>query len=1336
MQKLWVIFLIFSSWLGYSQEFKQEYLIDYISTKEGLSHNYVSQVVSDSLNIKWIASENGLIKYDGVNFTTIKPGPDYPGLHNENIETLFIDSKNNLWIGTKSGGLSRIKLETGELDNFNEVLKSDANVSLRIRAINEDAKGNIWVGTSKNGLFVINNTYNKLLIHYPLKQVLSILKDAHGNMWFGSENSLKKYDPSEDQVFTYNLNEESSIITDIVEDKERNCLWLSTESAKIQTDKVIFRFSLNHQKVEKLNTGIETYFFSTLFLDHSNRLWIGTWGKGLYRSDRDFKFKKLDLVYPPENKKTINYDIILDIHQDKNDVIWISSNFGGIAKLTKDKGFRNLDASLHNEVLKNNLVIHSLYQENGRLWLGTLRNGLFVGDNYQNFHQVDFIKNTKVFSIHKNNGHYFVGTTETCYIMDKDNRNISSLNIPKATAYLEEGDGKMWIGTQQHGLMFVDIKDINNPKIIRQYTYQSQKNPIGSKRITSLIKDSQGNMWVGTYNGICLYEPENRSFISQTNLINTHLPAIINTIFIDNRFIWLGTPDGLYKLDYDKNKLRILNKISVEDGLSNDFICGITSYKNNLWFTTTTSIVRYDMKDNSFLEFDHSDGVYTSQFNIRSFFKDENSRIYAGGTDNVTFFDPDRIDKDTVISSNIILTGLRVNNKRITTTNNKEGDGITLKKNFSYVDKIKLNHKEKSFTIGFTNDNFANKSYSYRYKLQGYQNEWINLKSQNEVHFVGLPPGNYKLLISSSNDLHHWAAPKSLDIKIQYAPWLSPLAFILYFVVFCVIVTSFFFILLKKSKLRNELKKEHELSEAKFTFFTNISHEFRTPLTLITGPIKELISMKGLKTEINEKLITVDKNATRLLNLINQLLDFRKADHGLLKLRVSEGNFTRFTEEVFLCFNAQAVDKNIQYKYNKPKDSIIFPFDRNRMEIVLFNLISNAFKYTEEGGSIKLSVEEVDNFCVMKLEDSGIGMSKEFENKIFDRFYQIQTTNTSHLIGSGIGLSLTKKIVELHHGKVEVKSQENKGTEFTIKFPLHINYHPSDIDLNIRNTDKIEIYEKLDLDDLGIKNLKVDQKQNTVLIVDDNKDIRKYLYQFLSPIYNILEAKNGKQGVEIASKENCDLILCDIMMPEMDGLTACKILKSNIGTSHIPIILLTARSSNMYEIKGLKTGADDFITKPFDPQVVKARIATLLQNRSKIREYFLNKVRFEPNVSKIEEDDSESKFIQKVITAVEEDLLNEEFGIESLTDICFMSQSTLYRKIKSLTGLSLTGFIRSIRLKKAAELILTENIKMSEVSLSVGFNDYKYFRVSFVKQFGCLPSKYKSKIKSQAQNAV
>ncbi|SFD24472.1 hybrid sensor histidine kinase/response regulator transcription factor [Algibacter pectinivorans] len=1335
MNKVILTFLFFCSLIGYSQEFKQEYLLDYISTEQGLSHNYVSQVVSDSLNFKWIASENGLIKFDGHNYTTIKPGPEYPGLHNENIETLFIDSKNNLWIGTKSGGLSRIKLETGELDNFNTILSGNEKVSLRVRAINEDSNGNIWVGTSENGLFVINNTYDKLLEHYLFKQVISIIRDTYGNMWFGSKNTLKKYDPSEKRVLSFKLNEELSIITGIVEDTKRNCLWVSTFSDEIINNKPIFQLNFDNQNIQKINTSIDTDFFSTLFLDKTNKLWVGTWGKGLYRhNDVLGEFEKINLVYPPNEKKTVNYDIIINIHSDKDNVLWIATGLGGIIKLTEGKGFKNIDAVVQNLVLKDNLVILSVFKKK-KFWLGTLRNGLFIGDSLSGLKQVKDIGNKKVLSIYENNSIYYVGTSDECFLMSESGKKISSIKIPLATSYLIENDNLMWVGTQQEGLLLLDISNPKAPVIKDRFTYKDEKNALGSTRITSIVRDSLNNLWLGTYNGIYLYDYANKKFVHHEELFNTALPAIINLVYVYKDYLWLGTPDGLFQLKYLNNSLKLIKRTSKQDGLYNDFISGITSFDETLWLTTTTNLVQLNIKDYSFVEYGRNDGVYTSQFYIRSLFKDNSSWIYAGGLGNLTYFHPNKIKKATEINSEILLTHLYVNNQ-IVTPNNPKDEFVNLNKDFSYVKDIEFTHKEKSFAIGFTSSNFSHKVHNYRYKLEGYQNDWVNLKLQNEVHFVGLPPGNYKLLLSSSIDSQNWSEPKSLNIKIHYAPWLSPWAFVLYVLVFCLVITSFYYVLLRHSKLRNKLKKEQELSEAKFTFFTNISHEFRTPLTLITGPIKELMSIKDLKTDIAEKLITVDKNATRLLNLINQLLDFRKADHGLLKLNVSDGNFVRFTEEVFLYFKDQADENNIEYTYKKEKNEIVFPFDRNKVEIVLCNIISNAFKFTSKGGNIKLSVDTEDNFCVLRLQDNGAGMSKEFQDKIFNRFFQIQSTNTSQFIGSGIGLSFTKKIVELHHGIIEVVSAVNKGTEIIIKFPLSISYNERHIDSDFKNTDKIEIYEKLDLKELNIKNLELEQKKNTILIVDDNKDIRKYLSQFLSPIYNVLEAKNGKQGIKIASKENCDLILCDIMMPVMDGLTACKNLKTNISTSHIPVILLTARSSNMYEIKGLKTGADDFITKPFDPQIVKARIATLLQNRSKMREYFLNKVRFEPTVSKVDTDDFESVFINKVITAVENNLLNEDFGINSLMDICHMSQSTLYRKIKSLTGLSLTGFIRSIRLKKSAELILTENLKMADVAMRVGFNDYKYFKVSFKKQFGCLPSKYKSIVQSQNEETI
>ena len=1305
-----------------------KYLINYISTQEGLPHNYVSQVVSDSLNIKWIASENGLIKYDGTDFYVMKPGTRYPGLKNENIETLFVDSKNYLWIGTKSGGLSRLKIEEDDIVNFNDILLK--NQTLRVRSIIEDDKGHIWVGTSENGLFIIDPDRRELIRHFPFKQVLKLLRDSHNNIWVTSQNVLKKYDRSEDTFFDFPLDDDIIEIRTLVEDTLRNCIWIGTATNKFYDHKPLYKFDLKTQSVIPVKTNISSFYFSCFYLDDDNRLWVGTWGQGLYRSNRELThFIRMPLVYPSNRKKTVKYDIILDIHKDPNGMIWISSDFGGIIKLTENKGFKNLDNMVNSETLKNNMVIHAIYKDDQVVLLGTLRNGLFYGKDFENLSQVTDIVHTKVGSIFKFENYFFIGTTTGTYIIDKQAKIICKLSqIPKATCFFVKQNHELWIGTQQKGLIKLDVSSIRHPKIIEQFIYGSNSFSIGSNRITGIVKDNNGLIWVGSYSGVYLYNPADDSFVLQGEDIVPKLPAIINDILYYKKHLWLSTPDGLFKIKTSEQNLKLEKKLSIDDGLSNDFICGSVPYKNQLWFSTLTNLVRYNIQNDSFLEFSRNDGVYTSQFNIRSIYKDLADTIYVGGSDNVTYFSPDKIKSDSITDSKILLTHLRINNTLVTPNDTLYGKKI-IDKNFSYVTHLNLPPQVKSFAVGFNNNDFGRGvSPIYKYKLLGYQNEWVYTKSQNEVNFIGLPPGSYELLLSSSNDSKNWSKAKVLNIRLQYATLLNPIAYLIYALLLLSFVTWIFYLLLKQSKLKNQLKKDQELNEAKFTFFTNISHEFRTPLTLILAPLKDLMSNRNKAPEFYDKLITIDKNATRLLTLINQLLDFRKADHDLLQLKVSKGNIVRFTNEVFLYFKEQAEIKGIQYSFIGKKEHISLMFDRDKMEIVLSNLLSNAFKYTSKGGAITLEINADDTCCFIKLTDSGIGMSKDSASRIFDHFFQVQTVNSPDLMGSGIGLTFSKKIIELHHGSIEVESKPNKGTKFTIKLPLAEKlYRGGEKETVSRNSDKIKNYEKLSLES---NDLKPKKKEYTILVVDDNSEIRDYLRGFLSMDYHILEAEDGLEAISMANKKNCDLILCDIMMPKMDGLSACKELKSNISTSHIPIILLTARSANLYEVKGLNIGADDFVSKPFNPYVVKARIASVLKNRAKIREHFLNKIRFEPTLIEEKQNDAESLFLQKVITAVEKNLLNEHFGIETLTDICFMSQSTLYRKIKSLTGLSLTGFIRSIKLKKAAEMILTEDSSLSEISLAAGFNDYKYFRVSFEKQFGCLPSQYKTKMKS------
>ena len=459
------------------------------------------------------------------------------------------------------------------------------------------------------------------------------------------------------------------------------------------------------------------------------------------------------------------------------------------------------------------------------------------------------------------------------------------------------------------------------------------------------------------------------------------------------------------------------------------------------------------------------------------------------------------------------------------------------------------------------------------------------------------------------------------------------------------------------------------------------------------------------------------------------MLDFRKADHGLLKLDVSKGNFIRFSNEVFLYFKDSAKSKDIKYKFKTSQEEVIFPFDRNKMEIVLCNLLSNAIKYSQPGDRVTLKVDVDNEFCIITVKDTGIGIKSEYLGKIFDRFFQIKSSNTARMIGSGIGLTFSKKIVELHFGTIEVTSEKNVGSEFTIKLSMNPKLYGEALNENSLNTDDINAYNTKDFD-LPVKNLDINSKDYSVLIIDDNLDILNYLNDILSDNYKVLQAENGDIGYEMASTEIPDLIISDVMMPGKDGITLCKELKSQITTSHIPIILLTARTSTVFEIEGLKTGANDYITKPFNANIIRARIASLLQNREKLRAHLLNKVRFEPiAVEKQSDSDTENDFIDKAILLVETNLDNVEFGIENMVDVLNMSQSTLYRKIKSLTGLSLTAFIRSVRLKKAAYLILASDLNLNQISYEVGFNDYKYFKTSFKKQFNCLPSKYKEKKK-------
>ena len=1334
MQKTILIFHLLLISLIYGQNDDSNYLMEYITTSQGLPHDFVTSIISDDHNVKWIGTENGLAKYDGYNFENIKPGINYKKLKNENIEVLFKDKSNLIWIGTKSGGISSFDVSNNTIKNYNHLLGIANGSNINVTAISNDSAGNIWIGTWEDGVFVIDYRKNKLIKHIKIRStVYSIIKDNSSNIWLTYYKTLTKYNISGDEIARFDL---KNNLTDLILDSKRNKVWVGTSNNNTK----LYCFDFKTNKIDSIETGVSSNYNKTLSLDAKNRLWIGTWGKGLYRSNNDLtKFTKIELVPLNSDKISSNYKTILKIHHDKNNQIWIATANGGVVKLIEGKGFNNVSQMINSSSLNGDFNFTAIYKNKNSVFVGTLNEGLFTGKDFAHLKQIKEVGAEKIQALYEHQNKLYIGAKSSVFIYDLTlNKLIYSNNkILKTTAFYVDKNNTLFIGTQQMGIAIVPLKDISNEKAFSYYTDISKGNfKIENSRITSIREDSKGNIWVGTYNGLHLFDRVKKKFYAKSLMVNDKLPSvIINSIAIKEDNLWLGTPSGLVKLEYVNRKLLIKDQLTIENGLNSDFICAVSfDNKSNIWFSTKTEIIKYNPQKKSFISYGENDGIKTTSFNNRSFFNFENKELYFGGVDNVTYFNPNAINTITSLPE-IIFTNLRVNNSIVQFPNDKNTDGI-IDKNFSYVDKIELSHKDNFFSIGYIANDFLGKSnIRYRYKLEGYKNKWFDIQNQNEINFAGLNSGDYTLIVSATRDNQIWSESKKLEINILNSPWKSVWAILLYFVLAFIILYYAFKFYKDQLKLRNNLEiarndkeKEIELSELKLNFFTNISHEFRTPLTLIISPLNELMENPDISPKVVKKLSVIDRNANRLLNLINQLLDFRKAEYGLLQLNVSNGNIVRFSKEVHLYFNEMAKSKDIKYKFKSSDDEIIIPFDRNKIEIVLCNLLSNAIKYCSPGDKITLEVSKKDDFCIISVTDTGLGMEADYLDKIFDHFYQIKSAESTEMIGSGIGLSFSKKIIELHHGSIEVKSQINSGTEFSIKLPLDFNYFEGEIDNNFINTDNIKAYDTK-WNENQVENLNISTKENTILIIDDNQDILDYLKDILSDSYAVILSTNGDEGFRIASTEIPDLIVSDVMMPGKDGITLCKELKSQIITSHIPIILLTARSSTVFEIQGLQTGADDYATKPFNPTIIKARIASLLENRKKIRSLLLNKIQFEPTLKEVEIDtNTESAFIHKAIVLVESNIQNGSFSIETMVDELNMSQSTLYRKIKSLTGLSLTSFIRSIRLKKAAHLILIDELNLSQIAYEVGFNDYKYFKISFEKQFKCLPSKYKEKI--------
>lgn len=1303
--------------------------------RDGLSNNYVTSVIQDDLGFKWIATENGLNKYDGNQFSVFTPRNAGSGLQNENIEILYKGKEGKIWIGTKSGGLSCFDPIRNKFVNYNHLLPNQAQ-GWRISKIAQDGKGRIWVGSYEGRSVQVIDPIKDQYIEsfFPEKRINAMIRDEFGNILISAGRSIHKYNVFEERMLSNHLDMEMMVL---LEDTVRGKIWMTYNKKLYYLDVLDFEVR-KHSSFPEHNE----YNILSMSLDRQNRLWLGTRGGGVILGNKELsKFKSHRFSRPFIGKRNVNYESILDIFIDNNDLVWLSTAYGGVIKLSPTANFFYLGNGPNSQIgLTDNNVQQVFHSTRGLMWVGTYAGGVHLSNDGKSFTRLDNLPFTEVYAFLETAEMLLVGAREGLYGVQKNDLHAEPVRFCPDVGWITtlhlDSSSTLWIGTKLNGLARTNIKKDPN---LEHLKFENGNSPIKSKRISSLLEDDNSNLWIGTYDGLYRYDKSSDSILSSSHFIQGEMPsAIVHNIYTKKDILWIGTPGGLVKFKINNSSLELVKTYDSSSGLANDFIAAIMSdTKGNLWVSSTYGISKLIPEKEVFINYGPSDGIQSSAFNLASVSQDQESRIYFGGTNGITFFSPEKVDSKSRVPE-IVFTRFFIDNQEVEVGDTID-DQIVLKKTITETEKITLSHKDHVFSFSLAAIDYqGNDDVNYEYRLLGLKDQWIQNENRDLIRFTGLKSGSYTLEVRASRDNQHWSEIKSVDLVILPSPWVSKVAYCCYALLLIGIILAVRRVAINQTQLKSKLQiaqigqeKEHELTEAKLKFFTNISHEFRTPLTLIISPLTEILEKLDLDKTLKKQLVGIQGNANRLLDLINQLLDFRKSEKGMLRLQVAEGDFTSFVKEVYLSFKGLASSKSIRYEFEDHTNELEMTFDRDKMEVVICNLLSNAFKYCPSKGLVKVSLTETHTHSFINVYDSGNGIPKEYQKKIFDRFYQIKETESLKIVGSGIGLSLTKNIVELHHGEIKVNSSPKRGTTFTISLPkgdLHFSDEEKIIDF--KNSDHPEKYSSMPLGtSTQVSSLKVQttaSKKETILIVDDNEGIRTYLKDLLSETYSVLEAENGVEAFAYAKNEIPDLVVSDVMMPEMDGITLCEKLKADMSTSHIPVILLTARTSTVFELDGLETGADDYVKKPFNATVLKARIASLLENRQKLKIFYLNQVQFEVD-STIKATDFEGQFLQKAANYVEQHIGSETFGRDSLAEELCMSQSTLLRKIKSLTGLTTSGFIKAVRLKKAAEMICTEETKLVQISFEVGFKDYKHFQRSFKEQYGCSPSEYKEK---------
>lgn len=1296
-------------WVLSCNVYAQEYYFKHFKVEDGLSHNTVLSILQDSKGFMWFGTKNGLNRFDGYNFKVFQNDPESPNSLLGNYIDCLHEFQKEIWVGTDNG----LFKYNDEHENFS-IVKQTKGTS--VMDITHDDEGYIW--------FISNHTLRKLdyrtgeITTYPTNKYFlayKLTRTKDGSIVVVSSTSLYKYDKENNSFITYEIDvdatsnspfiinqiysltnsvvllgtkkhgvisfdiktKQAEVITPLgynlyVRDlvvKGDDQLWIATESGiyilNMQTGEFI---SLHRNPKDPYALSDNAVY--CLSIDDQSGVWAGTYFGGISYCPKTYTpFKKF---IPLLSDNSISGTAIREIHEDDNGNLWIGSEDNGLSMYNpRTDQFTNFNSIERGGILKYH-NIHGIMPIGNKVWVSMFENGIDVIDinqgkvvKHYNIGDGSGLESNFVFTLYQTrSGEIFVITTSGIqkYLPEKDHF-VNVEYFPASTFYtsfLEDKTGTLWAGTYSQGLYYY------NPTT-KQKGYYNKKKGISHKRINGIFQDSKENLWITTENGLNLYDPVN-------------------------------------------DKFHIYHK---KDGFPSNVFYSIEEDENGiLWISTGRGLVRYDRANKGITTYTKGNGLLGDQFNYNSSYQDDSGRIYMGTVSGLISFNPKDFVEETTTAP-IYLTGLQINNRDVEVDENNS----LLSKSIMMSDKIQLNNKQSSFSI-----NFATLSYpapqltNYWYQLKGLSQDWISLNTNHKVYFTELAPGDYNFRVKSKNTNGVWSTMESgLTIEVLPPIYASKVAYLVYFLMGGALIYWVFRYYhrqleldnIRKIKMAND-QKEKEVYQAKIEFFTNVSHEIRTPLTLILNPLENVIKSAKNNNEIAPSLSIMKKNTKRLLDLVNQLLDFRKTEMDHMKLSYVRVNFTKLLKNTISRFSETIEHKGADVSIDIGQGDLYAYLDKEAVMKIVSNLLNNAIKHGE--AEIRISLERSEDSFTLRVSNDGNLIPTHLHDKIFEPFFRIPGENKE---GTGIGLSLAHSLAKMHQGSLDIDRNDKKMNTFILQLPL---YQDNQIDLYNSTIEGVENKEVIHVEH--------NQKRDvpSVLLVEDNVELLNFMESDMVDVYRINKATSADLAFEVLQKENIHIIVSDIAMEGMDGFSFCQSVKTNLETSHIPVILLTAKSSLNSKIQGLESGADAYIEKPFSIEHLKSQIANLLSNRSMLLQHYSKSPL--AHLKSIANTKTDHDFVFKLEEIIDENLANPEFNVEIMAEMMNMSRSTLYRKINDISDLSPNDLINVTRLKKAAILLKTSNYKVYEVSEIVGYNTTASFGRNFHKQFNMTPSKY------------